>query len=279
MAVILFFAGLGESEMLKKSLMGGAAVLLLGTLLFGSDVVSYMTTSARWVKDSVKDSVPVEFEIERAREMVKELTPEIEENMYRIAKEEVELERLSKRIAGQESQLAKSQSEIMRLKDDLSSGNDHYYYGGRSYSIEQVKFDLTSRFERHKTNQGTLENLREIHATRAKRLAFAQQKLDGMRAAKQQLEVEIEHLQAQLQMVEAAQTTCEYSFDDSRLSKAKELVSDLRTRLEVWGKMVDAEGDIYVEIPVSEPAPENIVDEVTAYFDTQPTPLQVAERP
>ena len=54
-----------------------------------------------------------------------------------------------------------------------------------------------------------------------------------MLAAKRKLEVDVEHLEARLKMVEAAQTTSDYAFDDSRLSRVKELITDLRTRLDV----------------------------------------------
>ena len=52
-----------------------------------------------------------------------------------------------------------------------------------------------------------------------------------MLAAKRQLEVDIENLEARKKMVEVAQTTSNYQFDDSQLGQVKELVTDLRTRL------------------------------------------------
>jgi hypothetical protein len=76
-------------------------------------------------------------------------------------------------------------------------------------------------------------------------------------------------------MVEAAQTTSDYKFDDSQLSRAKELVTDLRTRLEVAEKLVNAEGTFHDEIPLDQAAPENIVDQVTEYFQSERP--QVAE--
>src|SRR5687767_7939143 len=84
--------------MFKKTLMAGAGATLLAGMLFGRDAVSYVTTSAGWIQDSIKDSVPLEFEIERARNMVQDLVPEIEKNLTVIAKEEVEIERVQRQI-------------------------------------------------------------------------------------------------------------------------------------------------------------------------------------
>jgi hypothetical protein len=61
------------------------------------------------------------------------------------------------------------------------------------------------------------------------------------------------------------------------LGRAKELVSDLRTRLNVAERMLTVEGDLHDEIPVSAPASENIVEQVTEYLTPGGT-SQVAEK-
>ena len=120
--------------MIKKTLFVGAAVLLLVALFAGRGMVSYVTTAVDKVEDQFKSNVPVKFEIERARRMIKDLAPEIERNMHLIAREEVEVAKLERELAQTENQLAKSQDEILRLKGDLESGNSHFVYAGRSYS-------------------------------------------------------------------------------------------------------------------------------------------------
>jgi hypothetical protein len=263
-------AGIWEKYiMLKRVIWAGTGATVLNMLLFGGrEAVSYVRTSAGWVKDSVKNNVPIEFEIERARRMVKDLVPDIRKNMQVIATEEVEVEQLAKKIAHAEDRLSKERTELMTLKDDLATNKCVYRYAGRSYSPDQVKIDLANRFERYKTNDATLGSLRDMHLARQRSLDAARQKLDGMLAARRQLEVDVEQLEARLKMVEAAQTTSDYAFDDTQLSRAKDLVTNLRTRLEVAEKLVDAETQFRDEIPVSEPAPENIADEIAEYFDT-----------
>jgi chromosome segregation ATPase len=180
--------------MIKKGILAGVAAILLAGFFFGRDACSYMSTSAGWVKDSVKSSVPMEFEIERARTMIKGLVPDIQKNMHVIAKEEVEVERLEKQIAQAETKLNTDRASLLRLKSDLASNQDRYEYGGRAYTVSQVKLDLANRFERYKTGDATLASLREIHDARQKSLDAARQKLEGMLAAKRQLEVDVENL-------------------------------------------------------------------------------------
>jgi chromosome segregation ATPase len=252
--------------MIKKVILGSGVALVLGLLLFGRDVFSYVRTSFGYVKDSVHSSVPVEFQIERARRMIKELAPEVRKNMHVIAKEEVEVERLQKQIEASQARLAKEKEELLKLKTDLASGKKELEYGARKYTTEQVKTDLANRFERYKTGEATLGSLQEIHRARQKSLDAARQKLEGMLAAKRQLQVDVENLEARVQMVAAAQTTSNYSFDDSQLGRVKELVGDLRTRLDVAERLVNAEGYYQGEIPVEQATPANIVEQISEHF-------------
>jgi tRNA U34 5-carboxymethylaminomethyl modifying GTPase MnmE/TrmE len=105
-----------------------------------------------------------------------------------------------------------------------------------------------------------------MHAARERSLLAAREKLEGMLAAKRQLEVEVENLEARRQMIAAAETTSEFQFDDSHLGRVKELIADLGARLDVADKMVAAQTDYHDEIPLDEPSEENIVEQVSRYF-------------
>ena len=257
--------------MIKKTLITTAAILLAGVVLFGRNTIGYIRTSLGYVHDSVENSVPVGFEIDHARQMIHDLVPEVRKNMHVIAKEEVEVQRLEEQIAGAESKLAKDKEQILRLKADLATSKDSYQYGSRSYTAAEVKSDMANRFERYKTNEATLVSLKQVHDARVKSLAAARQKLEGMLAQKRQLVVEVENLEARNQMVAAAQTTSTYQFDDSQLGRAKELVQNIKTRLQVSEKLVNAENEFQGEIPLDKACPQNIVDQVGDYFG-QKTP-------
>ena len=89
--------------MLKKFLIG--SVLLAGTsgLLLGTSTVSYVRTGFHSLRDSVKDQIPIEVEITRARDLITNLKPEIAENLKRIAREEVEVAKLQREVSTKES--------------------------------------------------------------------------------------------------------------------------------------------------------------------------------
>ncbi len=252
--------------MIKKTILTTAAILLAAAMLFGRNTIGYIRTSLGYVHDSVQNSVPVGFEIDHARQMIQDLAPEVRKNMHVIAKEEVDVQRLEEQIANCESKLAKDKEQILRLKTDLATKKENYQYGSRNYTVAEVKTDLANRFERYKTAEATLTSLRQIHDARLKSLAAAREKLEGMLAQKRQLQVEVENLEARNQMVAAAQTTSNYQFDDSQLGRVKEMVQNVKTRLEVSEKLVSAESEYQGEIPLDKATPQNIVDQVGDYF-------------
>ncbi len=100
----------------KWGVMGTVGLGLLGGLLFGKDVVSYVRSSAKGVRTVVKDSVPIEFELRRARDLLEDIIPEMQANIRLIAEEEVEVAALKGEIANNREALDDEQSKIRTLR-------------------------------------------------------------------------------------------------------------------------------------------------------------------
>src|SRR6185312_16824247 len=84
--------------------------------------------------------------------------------------------------------------------------------------------------------------------------------------ARRKLEVDVQNLEAKRKLVEVAQASSDYVFDDSQLARAKELINDIRTRLDVAAKLANADINVQTEIPLNNAAPQDITDQVTEYF-------------
>lgn len=264
--------------MLKKIVLGILIAGLLGGLLLGKGAFSYLTTGYERASQTVQESVPLEFQIDRARKMVRDLEPEIRRSMHVIAKEEVEVESLNKRIEAAEAKASKEKADIIRLQSDLQSGHSVFRYAGNQYSKEEVKQDLSRRFARFKTSDATLGSLADMRDARQRNLDAAREKLATMMSAQRQLQVEVENLEAKLKLVEVAQASSDLKLDDSQLARAKELIGEIRTRLEVAAKLANADTNYSEEIPLNEPDSENITDQVADYFhlnDTEDSDLAV----
>jgi hypothetical protein len=239
--------------MLKKGLFAGGGLLLLLGLIFGRDVCSFVGTATGLVRDSVRDSVPIQFELERARKMIASLDPEISKHKREIAREELELRKLEEQVKQDEEKLTKSWGHIQRLRDDLERGDSTYVYVNGSFTAKQVETDLTNRFGRYQTKQATYGKNAKVLEIRKKSLLAAEEKLSALISAKQQLEVEVENLEARQKMVEVAKATSELNIDDSQLSRTRELLADIEARIEVDAEMVNADDMVIGEIQLEEP--------------------------
>ncbi len=252
--------------MIRKSIYLSVAGLLAMGFLFGRDSVSYVSTGAGWVKTSVRDTVPIEFEIERANNMMASLEPEIRNNMEAIAHREVEVERLQKQVEKIASRQQRDRSDLVRLKADVERGDSVFIYAGRRYSGDQVRMDLARRLTRVKTTDATLGNLDKVLSARQRTLDAARQKLEQMLAARQQLRLDIQNLEAQHELVNVAQVASEFQFDDSQLARTKDLVDNIRTRLDVAERMLDVEVTLHDEIPLDEEASSDVLEQVAHYL-------------
>jgi chromosome segregation ATPase len=252
--------------MLKKGLFAGGVGLLLLALVFGRNVYSYVATSVGWVQQSVKSNVPVEFELQRARQMIAALEPEIRTHKQQIAREELELERFHQNLKGEEDGLTKKWTEIERLRADLGHGDSNFVYAGHTYTAKQVESDLSNRFDRYQTKEATVDKLKKIVEARKKGLAAAQDKLKALIASKRQLEVEVENLEARLKMVEVAKATSQLNIDDSQLARTRDLLKDIEARIEVDAQLANAEDVVLDEIPLADSTEKgSILDRIAAY--------------
>jgi chromosome segregation ATPase len=252
--------------MLKKLMIGSAIAVGGVGLLVGAPFFSYVRSGVSSARQAIRESIPVEVEIKRARDMITDLKPEIADNLRVIAREEVEVNRLAEEVKNKQGSLAKGRKDILRLKDDIQTGSSHFVYASKTYTSDQVKDDLSNRFKQFQTQEATTAKLEKILEARTKNLDAARRKLDEMLAAKRQLEVEVENLQARLTMVQVAETSSKVHVNDSHLSRTRELLDDIRSRIDVAEKMIENEGVLEGNIPLEEQAPADLVDQITDYF-------------
>ncbi len=258
--------------MVKKVLFVAAGAALVVALLFGGTSVSYVATSLTELQESVKSNVPIEFQIKNARDEISKLDPEIHDMMRKIAKEDLEVDKLREEVNSQQSNLDESYTYIMVLRNHLAQAdsegqNSFFVHMGRSYSETQVEKELQRRFETYKTKEGTLENLSQVLNAREAALDAARKQLEETQAKKQELLVRVENLEAQARMVKVAQTASDLNFDNSRVSRTSELLDDIESRIEVEKTLVDVEETTSGRIPLEETEESSdIMEQIDTYF-------------
>lgn len=217
-------------------------------------------------RDTRRDGVPIEFEIDRARKMLEGLQPEITSQKRNIALEELKLAKLNEQLKEDEQKLAKRWSDIKRMRDDLARGDNTYVYAGGTYTAEQVEADLTNKFERYKVAEATSQQNRKVLRIREKGLAAAKKKLTSLIGAEAKLELEVETLEARLKMLEVAKATGERNVEATQLSKIRQLLSDIEAGVKTDTKSVDMDDLVFGELQVDKPAEDaSILERIAEY--------------
>jgi hypothetical protein len=253
----------------KWGVMGVVGLGLVGGMLFGKDMVSYVKSSARGVRTAVKDSVPIEFELRRARDMLGEIIPEMHANIRLIAQEEVEVAALKGEIAKGREGLRDEENKIKTLRAALEQPRVEYTFAGRNYARTEVAEDLMARFERFKESELVLASRVRLLDSREKSLSAAMQMLEKTRHEKRILEDRIEALAGQYRTLQAAATGSRFQVDSSKLAQTQKLITDIQKRLDVAERVLAHESKFVQSIPVSEidKVPEtDLVAQVDDYF-------------
>lgn len=254
--------------MLKKVIIGASVVAVVGGMVFGRDSWSYLTTSVSSVRQAIKREVPIEFEVQRARDLVAQVDGEIRKCLHLIAEEEVNVEDLKKDVDQQLASHQRSKEQILVQRRDLDQKKDTYNYSGRIYTVSEVEHDLADRFSRYQTVEETIGSRRQVLTARERSLSAARGKLDNMLDSKEQLMVQVENLEARLKTLQASQVASTVAVDDSQIARTRQLISHLNKQIEVRQKLVDGAGSVSGLIPIevsAEPRP-NITAQIDKYF-------------
>lgn len=256
----------------KWGVMGVVGLGLVGGMLFGKDAVSYVKSSARGVQTAVKDAVPVEFELRRARDMIEEIIPEMHANIRLIAQEEVEVAALKGEITKSQAALQDEEGKIKTLRVALEEPRVQYSFAGRTFGRSELKEDLAARFERFKESEVVLASRVKLLDTREKSLAAAMQMLEKTKSQKRILEDRIEALASQYRTLQAAATGTQFQVDSSKLAQTQKLIGDIQKRLDVAERVLAHETTFVESIPVNEVdtvSETDLVAQVDDYFKTR----------
>jgi chromosome segregation ATPase len=261
-------------SMVKKGVLGAALGAGSLFLVFGTSAPSYVKTAFHKVRQNVNDSVPPQFEIDRARQDIENLKPMFDQNMETLARAEVEAENLESEVGAMQANLEKAKQTILAMQQKLKTG-DFRLTGHVTDTADNIKADLAQRLDHYNYTSDTLKQKQEILRAKHKIIKAAHDQLLNLKEQKSTLLDKLANIEVRLRVIEATQTKNEFNFDDgSTLSRAKQTISDLEKRLNVMAHRAEIAaryGDI--DSPSSYVDPHrDVVKEVEEKFGdtTQP---------
>jgi len=243
------------------------AIFIGGFLLFGSDLTSMLKTSANSIRETARQSVPVEFELDRAKDQINDILPDLQSQVRMIAEEEVAISRLEKEVNQDQQRMEKLEQSLTTLRKKVRTNQVSWKVGGANLDRSQFTKHLQSRFNHLKQAKLSTASKERLLAKRRDGLAAAVTLLEEMRLRQSELELKVESLAAQHRLIKASAIESGKLIDDSHLSQADQLLGEIENRLEVAERMMTYERGI-MELSVEEDvaSTESVLAEIDQYF-------------
>ena len=228
-----------------------------GALLFGAELLSYAGTAFSSTRSAAREAVPVGFEIERARGLLAEVTPELHANLQRVAREEVEVEALAREVAAGADRLERQRAELRRRREAMAA-TAHTPAAVALLDRAAGVFEAAAEAQRSRA---------ELLGMRREALAVAVAGLETTRARRSVLADRIDALAAQASVLEvaAAGRDAGVGLEASAFDRTAGLVDDLEKRLDVAERVLAKEAALFPRGLA--PEPEGTADEVLARVD------------
>jgi peptidoglycan hydrolase CwlO-like protein len=255
---------------LKYAAVGAAAVALVGGFVFGRDLISYIRTGTQSMRHAVKDSVPIEFELQRARDLLEQIIPEMHANIRLIAQEEVELKSLEADVAAGERSIQEERTRLARLRDMLEINTASYQIGQRSYDRDELRTETARRLERLKEAQVILASKHRLLEGRQRSLNAAIETLESTQSRKALLHDKVMALEAQHRLVQTTAQGSGLQLDRGKMAQTEKLIGDIKTRLDVAERVLAREARFVQPLDISPLNEVDLLAEVDAFLGNPP---------
>lgn len=253
-------------QAIKYGVIGVTGAALVGGAVLGTDLRSYVCSSGRAIRATVKDSVPMEFELRRARDLVDDLVPEMQANVRAIAEQEVDIAGLRRDLDQARTSLASERTRVQKLRTSLNTEQTSFTFGGVRFTRDQVKEDLARRFDLLKEAEVVLTGKERLLQNRERSLAAAVQTLERARSQKMLLEGQIAALEAQHKLVQSASVGSPVGIDNTKLAQTERLIGDIKKQLDVAERVLAHESRFIEPIQIDAVNEKDLVSQVDEHL-------------
>jgi len=246
-----------------------AAVLVVTSIGLGT-ALSYFRTAHAQLGQAIRDAVPIAFELKRLEKMTSELIPEIRANQKVAAQMDVEIEYLGREIEAMRTSQMKDKSRMDKLRRALDEKKESYEFDRRPFTRHEVEQDLERRLHQYDSGAVQLAAKEQILKARGQTLAAA---TDRIRQYQQQhglLVQKAESLKAELKLVELAQETGSFKFNQGKLKEAQQHAEEVEKRIRTAQKLLAGQQQVAGEIPVEADA-RPVAERFDEYFAAKPS--------
>ena len=252
--------------LLGSVVLGGAGFLVLGTAF-----PSYVGTMASSVRDRIAGQIPIELELKRAENLIRQIDPQIDTCKRDLARAEVDLEELQSSVVRLEKVTGAEEKKLKVGARLLSGGDDGQVQLAADFgSRRRVSADLERTKDSFVNNTAILKTKKTLIERQTRAVDAAKQRLDAVRAERVALEDQVQSLKTQQLQVEAlAAHSQRFDLDSTALSQAKEVIATVKKRLDVAQRMLENDIAFHGDPVTIEVDERNVLKEIQELFPTE----------
>lgn len=253
---------------LKWTLLGGVVLGGAGFLFLGTAFPSYLGTMASSVREGVVGQIPVDLELKRAEGLIRQIDPQIETCKRDLARAEVDLEELQNSVVRLEKVVGAEEKKLKvgaRLLSGSETGQVELAadFGAR----RRVSADLERTKDSFVNNTAILKTKRTLIERQTRAVEAAKERLDAVRAERIALEDQVQSLKTQQMQIDAlAAHSQRFDLDSTALSQAKEVIANVKKRLDVSQRMLENEIAFHGDPVAMDVDERNVLKEIEELF-------------
>ncbi len=263
----------------KLATLTTASAAAVGGVVFGSDLISYVRSSAHSVSLAVKDNVPVDFQIRRVRDLLDDSVPEMQKNIRLMAEQEVDIASMKTDIAQCRQSLDDEKARLQKLRDALASPLASFTFGEITYTRAQLTDELAQSFDDFKQAQAALEQKIQLLDTRQKALAEETVALERANTERAALQSQVDALEGRYHLVQATASGTDLSIDSSKLAQAQQAISDLRRQLDISEQVLATEARFTRPIQIDFVDEKELLSQVDSQLAAHPDQASAPSSP
>ena len=198
-----------------------------------SKVCADVQTEIRDAREKAKDNAPPEEEIARLKTEINLLDKDVKTLVNQLAKERVEVNQLKEKVDVMAEAQSKNKELFNARLDAVEKAEGQVTFGNRSMSVAAAMTELKADKKRLDTAGKSLTAQEALLTNRIKIRDSIEKQLEATKNQKSELAGAVEEMEAELALLKLQQTESKYQTDDTRLSKIKEDLRKLRTKVEI----------------------------------------------
>jgi len=257
--------GMIKKLVLTTAAVAGGLYVINHGLYKGSVHTFWKRTTAQ-----IERNISPEFELERIKDQIAKLTPDMYKNISKIAEEMVEVKTLENRVGTLQAKLTDAKGELKVVSDAIEHGNKLVSMpSGRE--IKPTANLVKDKLRTCKNIERELATSQKILDAKQGGLDSARQQLAEMKRQREELMVMAADFEAELKTLQLEQTRAKIKLDDTRLGEIKQAFESLRARIEVERTKADVTtrffNDAQPVTPEKKADAKDTLDEARSYLN------------